>query len=68
MDRGLELSDQTRYNINSLTKGLVSALVGIEIHDDRTTFDWSTPIKDVLPDFGGCTPGISGEATIVDLL
>lgn len=68
MDRGLELNDQTRYNINSLTKGLVSALVGIQIHDNRTTFDWSTPIKDVWPDFGGSTLGISGEATIVDLL
>ncbi|KAK1834397.1 penicillin-binding protein [Podospora conica] len=68
IDHGLEPNDQTRYNVNSLTKGLVSALVGIQIYDHPTMFEWSTPIKDVLPGFGGSTPEITCEATIIDLL
>jgi CubicO group peptidase (beta-lactamase class C family) len=33
MERNLPLNDKTRYSINSLSKGIMSALVGIQVHD-----------------------------------
>lgn len=64
----LPLNDQTRYNINSLSKGMISALVGIQVHDGVGGLDWSTRLKTLLPAFGGSTPEIASESTIVDLL
>lgn len=65
---GLRLNDNTRRNINSLTKGILSALVGIEICENSTTLDWHSPIQTWLPAFSGITHEISTQTTLVDLL
>jgi CubicO group peptidase (beta-lactamase class C family) len=66
--RNLPLNDETRHNINSLSKGIISALVGIQVHDRVGGLNWSKPLKEVLPAFGGSTPEIASRSTIVDLL
>jgi CubicO group peptidase (beta-lactamase class C family) len=65
---GVRPNDQTRYNINSLTKGILSALVGIEIFNDHTRLNWHDPIRTWLPDFDAYTAEIGGNSNIVDLL
>jgi len=45
----VQANDDTRYNINSLSKSLVSSLVGMEVH--RGGLDWFEPIKSWLPGF-----------------
>ena len=48
---GVRPNDQTRYNINSLTKGILSALVGIEIFNNPTRLNWHDPIRTILLTF-----------------
>lgn len=66
--QGLAPDNDTRYNINSLTKAFISALAGIEIYEGRKGLDWSKPVKAFLPDFSGSTSDIESESTIIDLL
>jgi CubicO group peptidase (beta-lactamase class C family) len=68
MERNLPPDDKTRYNINSLSKGIMSTLVGIQVHDGAGGLEWSTRLKTLLPAFGGSTPEIASQSTIVDLL
>ncbi|KAL4900329.1 beta-lactamase/transpeptidase-like protein [Aspergillus multicolor] len=65
---GLQPDDETRYNINSLTKSFVSSLVGIEVYNHLEGLDWSTPIKTLIPSFVAVTSEIESKCTIVDLL
>lgn len=58
--------NDTRYNINSLTKAIVAALVGIAVH--KGDLNWATKIKDVLPDFSHKIPMLEDHLTITDLL
>ncbi|KAK3294508.1 beta-lactamase/transpeptidase-like protein [Chaetomium fimeti] len=62
----LQADDDTRYNINSLSKGLVSALVGMEVH--RGGLDWFKPIKTWLPGFSSASKELDENCSIVDLL
>lgn len=64
----LPLNDHTRHNINSLTKGILSALVGIEIFKNSTQLDWQDPIRTWLPNFDGIAPEIGNRTNIIDLL
>ncbi|KAK4201386.1 beta-lactamase/transpeptidase-like protein [Triangularia verruculosa] len=59
-------NDDTRYNINSLSKAVFSSLVGIEAH--REALDWFKPIKIRLPDFSSAGKQIEDNCTVVDLL
>jgi CubicO group peptidase (beta-lactamase class C family) len=52
--------------MNSLTKATITALVGMEVY--AGTFDWETPVKDLLPEFASSDPMAQEKCTILDLL
>lgn len=66
MEAGLVANNQTRYNINSMTKAIFAALVGVEI--GRGSLAWETKIKDLLPDFRSTSSIVQDNATIADFL
>jgi CubicO group peptidase (beta-lactamase class C family) len=66
LERRLRANDETRFNINSMTKGFVSLLTGIEVQ--KNTVGWSTTIKEALPEFRSMDPIVEENATIVDML
>jgi CubicO group peptidase (beta-lactamase class C family) len=43
-----------------------AALVGTEVY--AGTFDWETPVKDLLPEFASSDPMAQEKCTILDLL
>ncbi|KAI9735120.1 MAG: hypothetical protein M1834_001708 [Cirrosporium novae-zelandiae] len=57
---------KTRYSINSMTKAIVSMLVGIMVDEGKLEFH--TPIKSVLPEFSSCDNEVQENTTIMDLL
>lgn len=63
-------NDQTRYNINSLTKGIVSALAGIEVFRSQghERLSWCQPVQAWLPELPGFSTDARDESTLVDLL
>lgn len=63
-------NDHTRYNINSLTKGIVSALAGAEVLRSQGTerLSWHQPIRAWLPELPGLSTDLRVESTLVDLL
>jgi CubicO group peptidase (beta-lactamase class C family) len=62
----LQANDQTRFNINSMTKGVVAALTGIEIA--KGTLLWSTNIKEAIPEFSCKDSVVEGSSTVIDTL
>ncbi|KAI0204212.1 beta-lactamase/transpeptidase-like protein [Astrocystis sublimbata] len=58
--------NDTRHNINSLTKALVSSLVAMEVASGNLT--WSSKVKDCLPGFTSSDPFLQQECTIQDLV
>ncbi|KAI0106479.1 beta-lactamase/transpeptidase-like protein [Nemania sp. FL0031] len=58
--------NDTRHNINSLTKALVSSLVAMEVAKGNLT--WSSKVKDLLPGFTSSDPFLQQECTIQDLV
>lgn len=58
--------DNTRYNINSMTKAIFASLVALEVSDGR--LEWSSRVKDYLPNFASRVSIIQDECTISDLL
>ena len=67
VEHGLKPDDNTRYNINSLTKAIVAQLVGILIHE-RDDLDWHQLVKTHLPEFTSVSAEIAEHCTILDLL
>lgn len=76
VDNKLAPNDHTRYNINSLTKGIVAALAGIEVFRSQQarhggyhgTISWSQPVRTWLPEIAGLASNSRTESTLVDLL
>lgn len=62
----LYCDNDTRHNINSMTKALTAALVAMEVA--KGTLAWSSKVKDLLPDFASRSPVVGQECTILDLL
>ncbi|KAL8823980.1 MAG: hypothetical protein Q9191_005398, partial [Dirinaria sp. TL-2023a] len=56
----------TLYSINSMTKALTAAAVGVLVEDGLLR--WDTPVHTILPDFGKGHGEIGRKMTIVDLL
>ena len=56
----------TLYNINSMTKALTAAAMGMLV--DEGMAQWDTPVQEVLPDFGEGHGEIGRMITIADLL
>lgn len=63
-------NDHTRYNINSLTKGILSALAASEVLRSQGTerLSWRQPIRTWLPELPGLSTDLRVESTLVDLL
>lgn len=66
IEHKLKSNDQTRFNINSMTKGMVSALTGIEV--SKETVDWCKSIKDALSNFSSTDAVAEDNATVIDML
>ncbi|KAJ4369989.1 hypothetical protein N0V83_005753 [Neocucurbitaria cava] len=58
--------NDTRHNINSMTKAVTAALVVMEVA--KGTLAWSSKVKELLPDFASRSPVVEQECTILDLL
>ncbi|PGH01867.1 hypothetical protein AJ79_07804 [Helicocarpus griseus UAMH5409] len=57
---------QTLYGIGSLTKSMVAVAVGQLV--DAGKLSWTTPIKDILPDFHHYDPSVTNLTTVVDIM
>lgn len=70
VENELPPNDQTRYNINSLTKGMVSVLAGIEVfrNHGHEGLSWHQPIRAWLPGISSGSGDSRSESTLVDLL
>ena len=62
----LSPNDDTRHNINSMTKALTAALVAMEVTKGR--LKWTSKVKEILPEFRSRNPIVEQECTILDLL
>ncbi|EFY96405.1 beta-lactamase and DUF3471 domain protein [Metarhizium robertsii] len=56
----------TIYFIGSMTKAMVSALVGILVQDG--TLDWKAPVSHILPELAHAFDGRGSEITLIDLM
>jgi len=61
----LQANDQTRFNINSMTKGVVAALTSIEIA--KGTLLWSTNIKEAIPEFSCKDSVVEGDISVAQM-
>ncbi|OBR04185.1 Penicillin-binding protein [Colletotrichum higginsianum IMI 349063] len=70
VERQLRPNDQTRYNINSLSKSVVSVLTGMIIFggQGQPAVTWSDPVRTWLPEFGCMSKDVRYDSNIVDLL
>ncbi len=66
VDSGKSPNSDTLYNINSMTKALTAAAIGILVEEGMT--QWNTPIQRILPAFGDGHGEIGRMITIADLL
>ncbi len=66
VESGKSPDSNTLYNINSMTKALTAAAIGILVEEGRA--QWNMPIQEVLPDFGDGHGEIGRMITVADLL
>ncbi|CAO2648630.1 Nn.00g078970.m01.CDS01 [Neocucurbitaria sp. VM-36] len=66
IEANLPPDNDTRHNINSMTKALTAALVAMEVA--KGTLMWSSKFTHFLPDFKSRSPTVKQECTILDLL
>lgn len=66
VESGKPPDSNTLYNINSMTKALTAAAIGILVEEGIT--QWNKPIRDSLPEFGDGHGEIGRMITIADLL
>jgi len=65
-EAGLPVSEKTYFDIASCTKSFTAMTAALAV--DKGWFDWDTPIKHYLPDFGVADPELSEKITVRDLL
>lgn len=70
VENNLPPNDQTRHNINSLTKSMVSSLAGVEVfrNQGHEGLSWCQPIRAWLPELQRVSTDSRTESTLVDLL
>ena len=66
VENGIKADDETIYYLGSLTKGFTAQAIGILV--DEGKLSWTTPVKDILPEFRPSDDVIYNQVTIVDLL
>ena len=66
VEAGLPISEKTYFDIASCTKSFTAMTAALAV--DKGWFDWDTPVKQYIPDFGVADPVLSGKITVRDLL
>jgi len=66
VETGLPISENTYFDIASCTKSFTAMTAALAV--DKGWFDWDTPVKQYLPDFGVADPELSEKITVRDLL
>ncbi|KPM41171.1 hypothetical protein AK830_g5397 [Neonectria ditissima] len=66
VESGLKGDDDTIYYLGSMTKGFTAEAVGILVEQGK--LKWTTPVKDVLPEFQPDDTTIRNQFNMVDLL
>ncbi|KAI0193089.1 putative D-aminoacylase [Astrocystis sublimbata] len=56
----------TVYGIGSISKVFTASAIGILVDDGA--LDWSTPVRDILPEFHNSSQFVTDELTVEDLL
>lgn len=49
--RQLPPNDQTRWNVDSVSKAFTAAVTGITVHEGAGALNWESPIRTWLPEF-----------------
>ncbi|KAI9723947.1 MAG: hypothetical protein M1812_000665 [Candelaria pacifica] len=62
----VQADSDTIYSINSMSKALTAATVGLLVEDGKLS--WDTPIQNVIPEFRSSHDVIDGMTTIADLM
>ncbi|MBR5536839.1 MAG: serine hydrolase [Clostridia bacterium] len=65
-EAGLPISEKTYFDIASCTKSFTAMTAALAV--DKGWFDWDTPVKRYLPEFGVADPELSEKITVRDLL
>ena len=65
-ETGLPISEKTYFDIASCTKSFTAMTAALAV--DKGWFDWDTPVKHYLPEFGVADPERSAKITVRDLL
>ena len=66
VEANLPTNSDTIYSINSMSKAMTAAAVGILVHERK--MKWDTPVQSILPDFGKGHRDVGGMITMVDLM
>ena len=66
VESGEPPDSDTLYNINSMTKAMTAAAIGILVEEGMTR--WNMPVREMLPSFGDGHGKIGTMITIADLL
>lgn len=66
VESGEPPDSDTLYNINSMTKAMTAAAIGILVEEGMT--HWNMPVREMLPSFGDGHGKIGTMITIADLL
>ncbi|RDL33001.1 Uncharacterized protein BP5553_08440 [Venustampulla echinocandica] len=68
--RNVELSLKTQsdtvYNLDSITKGMTAAAFGLLVAEGKV--EWTTPLKDIIPEFASLGDELDKQLTPLDLL
>ena len=66
VERGVVANSQTIYGIGSMTKAFVAAGMGKLVEEQK--LNWTTPIKDILPEWHNTDSAVTSLTTVVDCL
>ena len=66
METGLPVSENTYFDIASCTKSFTAMTAALAV--EQGWFQWDTPVKQYIPDFGVADPNLSEKITVRDLL
>lgn len=65
-EAGIPISENTYFDIASCSKSFTAMTAALAV--DKGWFDWDTPVRQYLPDFGVADPALSQGITVRDLL
>lgn len=66
VEQKVPVDEETIFQVASLTKNMVAALVGMLVNEDKLR--WDQPINEILPDWNVQDSTVRNQTTIVDCL